>query len=112
MSSSSQTNKDEDPPLAPNSRTSTQIPWQRLVEKQIRKGKLKVRKCSCYSALELENLNDKIKCICGRFAREHSFTGRVQKVYRDVAKWQSRIACDQDVTVYGQLGLGKGARVC
>jgi hypothetical protein len=110
MSSSSQTNKDEDPSLAPNSRTSTQISWQSLVEEQITEGKLKVRKCSCYSALELENLDDKIICICGRLAREHSFTGRVQEVYRDAAKWQPRIACDQDVTVYGQLG--KGARVC
>ena len=85
--------------------------WRKLVEEEVEKGKLKVLKCSCYSVSNNENLDNEIKCICGRYARRHSFTGEPRTQYRTAQRWVRRfIAVEEDVTVYGQLQ--SGARVC
>jgi len=110
MSLKIQNNEDEGFSLLPNFRASKPFPWRTIVEQEIRKGKLKVRKCSCYSASTNENLNDETKCICGRLARRHSFTGEPKTEYRTAKKWVAKLATEEDVTVYGQLR--SGARVC
>jgi hypothetical protein len=106
MSSKIQTNEDECCLLSSSSHATES--WSTIVEQEVRKGKLKVKKCPRYSTPSNRNLNDEKKCICGRLPRKHSFTGEPK--FPNAQRWTPKLATLEDVTVYGQLS--SGARVC
>jgi hypothetical protein len=108
MSSKIQTNEDECCLLSSSSHATES--WNTIVEKEVSKGTLKVKKCSCYSTRSNQSLNDGTECICGRLPRKHSFTGEPQTKFQNAKKWKPQLATLEDVTVYGQLR--NGARVC
>jgi len=110
MSSNIQNNEDEGSLLPGNFGATKQMSWNAIVEQEIRKGELKVYKCSCYSTPSNQSLNDEIKCVCGRLARKHSFTGKPKTQFQNAKKWTPKLATLEDVTVYGELR--HGARVC
>jgi hypothetical protein len=110
MSSNIETNEHEGFLWPRSSHPSKRMSWSTIVEKEVRKGKLKVKKCSCYSTPSNRNLNVETKCICGRLAREHSFRGEPQIKFQNAKKWTPKLATLENVTVYGELR--SGARVC
>ena len=110
MTSNAETNENDTFPLSENFCVVKRNRWEILVEKQVKEGHLKARKCSCYSAISEENLDADLLCICGRLARRHSFTGDAKVEYRKAQKWTSKLTTEEDITVYGQLN--NGARVC
>lgn len=84
--------------------------WEKLINKEVVKGTLKGRTCKIYSAKLSSTVDRDARCVCGRLARRHSYTGDPKTEYQGSQKWKLEFAAEVDVTIYGQLA--NGARVC
>lgn len=93
-----------------NNKDSIQTLWEQHVEEQVQKDKLKCRTCKAYSTTVDNTIDEEIRCVCGRLARRHSFTGKAETEYQNAQKWRPKLAAVVDVTIYGQMK--SGARVC
>ena len=95
-------------PLVPELSKPTE--WEKLVKKEVLDGTLKGRTCRIYSAAMNRSSDEETRCVCGRLARRHSYTGVPETTYQNSQRWESRFAVEVDLTTYGLLE--NGARVC
>lgn len=85
--------------------------WKKLVKEQIVEQTLKCPTCKIYSTKTANNIAlEGTRCVCGRLARRHSYTGDPETKYQKSQKWIVKFADIVNVTTYGQLA--NGARVC
>ena len=111
MFSKTGTEEDNDQPSLPTPRLPKEHTWQELVQSQVKNGKLKCRTCKVYSTAVGDTVDEKTRCVCGRLARRHSFTGKPETQYQTALKWrQKQLAAVVDATIFGQMK--NGARVC
>ena len=110
MFSNTQNKKDNIQPSLETPRLPEEYTWEELVEQQVKKDKLKCQTCKVYSTTENNTINEKTRCVCGRLAHRHSFTGNAETKYQNAQRWRPVLAAVVDVTTYGQLK--RGARVC
>jgi hypothetical protein len=82
------------------------LSWMELVRQAVNKKKLVGSTCHLYSTKQVDEKSITSKrCLCGRLARKHSFTGEPQTdLLRTSAEWQKfEHASEAPVTVFGIL---------